>query len=427
MDPAASVNPLGWALGLAVTLANAFLIGRNLTRDSHSHSDSATTARNPGQRKPGLRDSMLFALAGAIAAVANQPLLTASFFLGGTLILAVARWQNQVPRGLTSELAVLLCFGLGYLSLTEHLALAAAVGIISAALLSEKESLHRFATSTLSDAEFTDTLKFLAVVFIIYPLLPEGNYGPYGFFAPRKIWFFIILVSAVSYFGYFFAKFFSEKHGRLLTAILGGLASTTAYTGAASKMVAEDPAHAVPIVRAALLANSIMFPRMFILIAVIDHDLALRASPVLAVMTATGLLAAWWLGRSGERPAVTQSRHFSNPFALRPALKFGLLFTAVLFITQLGRDVFSQEGQWITGLVGGLLDVDAVVLSFSEAFRDGKFGAVDVTSACVLAGFANAIFKSILAFYSRQPAFYLRLMAGFLLIFSAGGLALVLL
>jgi len=416
VDPATSVPSYHWALGLAVALANAFLVGRSLSRETE-----------PPVRKPGLRDCLLFSLGGALASVAAQPLLTACLLFSGTIILAVARWQNQPPRGLTSELAVLLCFLLGYLSLTQHLALAAAVGIICAALLAEKQSLHRFATSTLSDAEFTDTLKFLAIVFIIYPLLPTGTYGPYGFFEPRKIWFFIILVSAVSYFGYFFAKFFSEKNSRLLTAILGGLASTTAYTGAASKMVAENPALAIPMVRATLLANAIMFPRMFILIAVIDRPLAFRAAPVLLVMTASGLLAAWWLGRSGERPAVTQSRHFSNPFALRPALKFGLLFTAVLFITRLGGQFFDRDSQWITGFIGGLLDVDAVVLSFSEAFHNGNMGPEPVVGACVLAGLANALFKSALAIASRQKAFSFRLIAGFALIFGAGGLALVLL
>jgi uncharacterized membrane protein (DUF4010 family) len=411
-----SVPSYHWALGLAVALANAFLVGRSLSRETESQ-----------VRKPGLRDCLLFSLGGALASVAAQPLLTASLLFSGTLILAVARWQNQAPRGLTSELAVLLCFLLGYLSLTQHLALAAATGIISAALLAEKKSLHHFATSTLSDAEFTDTLKFLAIVFIIYPLLPAGTYGPYGFFEPRKIWFFIILVSAVSYFGYFFAKYFSEKNGRLLTAILGGLASTTAYTGAASKMVAETPSIAIPMVRATLLANAIMFPRMFILIAVIDRPLALLAAPVLLVMTASGLLASWWLGRSGERPAVTQSRHFSNPFALRPALQFGLLFTAVLFITRVGGRLFDHDSQWITGFIGGLLDVDAVVLSFGEACRNGHMSPDSVVGACVLAGLANALFKSSLAFASRQNAFSFRLIAGFALIFGTGGLALVLL
>jgi uncharacterized membrane protein (DUF4010 family) len=395
--------------GFVVAIAIGFLIGRNLVDPKHVHAG-----------KPGIRDCLLLSLFGGAAALLSQPLLTFGLLLASAAIFIAARRANPQPRGMTSELAALGAFTLGYLSLTGRLATAAALGIVIAAILAWKEDLHRFARGVISNEEYSDTLKFLALIFIIYPLLPAGAYGPYQFFDPRKIWFFIILVSAVSYFGYFFARFLSEGQGRLITAVLGGLASTTAYTGAASKMVVESPALATTMVRPTLVANAIMFPRMAVLLAVLDGGLARQALPVLGLMTVVGLLAAWWLGRSGERPTLAHAPDFRNPFALRPALKFGILFALVLFITKVGH-AFLGDGGWPwTSLLGGFMDVDAVLLSLGESHDRGHMAASSVTFGIILAGAANAVFKSILAVASRQPAFYLRLIAGFVLIFSAG-------
>lgn len=408
------------APGLSVALAIGLLIGRNLV----------DPAPDPGRRgKPGLRDALLLALLGGASGLLAQPLLTGALLVAAGAVLVAARLGAQAagaagPRGMTSEFAVLGAFVLGHLAVAGSAALAAALGIAAAALLARKEDLHRFAATTISNREYGDTLKFLALVFIIYPLLPPGAYGPYGFFDPRKIWFFIILISAVSYCGYFFARFLGGGRARIATALLGGLASTTAYTGAAARIVSETPALAHAMVRPTLLANAVMFPRMAALLLVLDTRLALRCLPLLAAMAAAGLLAAWILGHRGERPCVTQSPDFPNPFSLRPALKFGVLFAFVLFLTKAGQDAWGSGGWRITSVLGGFMDVDAVLLSLGDFFKAGRLGTGEVGLGLVLAAAANAVFKTLLAAASRQPAFFLRLAAGFLLIFTAGALFL---
>ena len=106
--------------------------------------------------------------------------------------------------------------------------------------------MRRFVRTAISDREYIDTLSFLALIFIIYPLLPTGSYGPFEFFEPRKIWRFVILVSGVSYVGYFLTKFTGGERGALLTAIVGAIASTTAYTTGISRVVADSPEGAIP-------------------------------------------------------------------------------------------------------------------------------------------------------------------------------------
>ncbi len=74
---------------------------------------------------------------------------------------------------------------------------------------------------TITAQEFNATLGFVTVVLVIYPLLPAGTFGPYAFFSPRQVWMFVILISSISYIGYFLEKFLGEEKGLVYTAILG--------------------------------------------------------------------------------------------------------------------------------------------------------------------------------------------------------------
>ena len=42
------------------------------------------------------------------------------------------------------------------------------------------------------------------------------------FSKPSQVWKFVILISSISYLGYFFQKFLGEEKGLIYTALLGG-------------------------------------------------------------------------------------------------------------------------------------------------------------------------------------------------------------
>jgi uncharacterized membrane protein (DUF4010 family) len=403
------LNPQSDGVGFLIAIAIGFLLGR-------------TRERGAGETpKPGIRDFVIIALLGGVCARIDSIAITVALAAAMTGVLLVTRFQHPERTGVTTELAAVTTFLLGYLCLTPLRPLGAALGIILAGALAAKEELHQFALRTISQREFGDTLKFLALIFVIYPLLPSGAYGPFQFFEPRRIWIFVILVSGVSYVGYFLTKFLKPGKGELLTAVVGGLASTTAYTGGVAKAVAESPGSAVPLARAALLANSIQPPRLLLLAAITAPPLAWRALPAFVAMTVAGLFAAWILGRSGTATRTTKATAtFKNPFALGPALKFGVVFTVVLFLTRAGREYLGDRGQFITSALGGILDVDAVLLSVANVFKDDQAVTRDTILAVILAVATNAMFKSALGFSSHQPAFYLRLIAGFLIMIGAG-------
>jgi uncharacterized membrane protein (DUF4010 family) len=410
----ALTGPDSPVLGFLLALAIGFLVGRT---------------REPGPGfppRPGMRDFLIIALLGAVAGHVGNPAITIALFAGVIGALLVMRAQHPERSGITTELAAAATFALSDLCLTPDRQMGAGLGIVLALILAERDQLRQFVREAISDREYIDTLSFLSLIFIIYPLLPTGSYGPFGFFEPRKIWLFVILVSGVSYVGYFLTKFIGSERGELLTAIVGAIASTTAYTAGISRAVADAPESAVPAARYSLIANSILFPRMLLLVAVVSPALAIAATPAFAAMMLAGFAAAAILAHVPLKKggAVAQST-FLNPFSIGPALKFGVGFTIVLLATRVAKHYAGYGGQMVVSAISGLVDVDAISLTLAAFVQAGTSAARDAVIGLTLAAGVNAIFKSGLARTSHQPAFYLRLMAGFAIMFAVGAIAIV--
>ena len=401
-------SPDSPVIGFILALAIGFLVGR--TREPEIGKP----------QRPGTRDFLIIALLGAIAGHLANPGISIALLAATTGALLMMRAHHPDRSGITTELAAIATFAIGALCLTQEREFAAALGIVLATILARRDQLRRFVHEGISDEEFIDTLSFLGIIFIIYPLLPTGDYGPFHFFDPRRIWLFVILVSGVSFVGYFLTKFTDPVRGGLLTAVVGALASTTAYTIGISRAVEEAPESAVPAARNALIGNSILFPRMALIVAPICPELAMALIPAFGAMTLAGFLSAFALGRPGKQEAGVSASIFRNPFALWPALKFGIVFTAVLLFTRTAKHFLGNSGQMLVSGISGLVDVDAISLTLAGFVRSGTTTPRDAVVGLTLAAGVNAIFKSVIAQRSGQTAFYLRLIAGFVIMFAVG-------
>jgi uncharacterized membrane protein (DUF4010 family) len=406
-------GPNSPALGFLLALAVGFLVGRT---------------REPGPQgppRPGLRDFLIIALLGAIAGHSGNAAIAIALFAGTIGAVLVMRAHHPERNGITTELAAMATFALAALCLTADRQFGAGLAIVLAAILAERDELRRFVRDAISDREYIDTLSFLGLIFVIYPLLPSGSYGPFGFFKPREIWLFVILVSGVSYVGYFLTKFAGSERGALLTAIVGAIASTTAYTTGISQAVRESPGSAVSAARYSLIANSILFPRTLLIIAIVSPVLALAALPAFAAMMLAGFAAALLLAPATAKKSAVADSTFRNPFSILPALEFGLVFTVVLLVTRVAKHYAGSGGQMVVSAISGLVDVTAISVTLASFVQSGTSAARDAVIGLTLAHAVNAIFKSIVARTSHQPAFYLRLMAGFAIMFAVGAVVIV--
>ncbi|MGC8795362.1 MAG: MgtC/SapB family protein, partial [Bryobacteraceae bacterium] len=342
-------------------------------------------------------------------------------------LLAVFHYQSPERSGITTEMAAVATFCLGYLASAPGVsfgsALAIGLTVAITILLEAKRAMHRFIRETITEQEFTDTLRFLAVIFIIYPVLPQGGIGPEGIFVPRQVWLFVILVSSVSYVGYFLEKFLGPRAGLRLAGVLGGLASSTAATASLARGSAEEPENQGLYWQAILLANAMQFPRVLAILGAVNPPLAQRLAPALVVMTAAALLLARFAASAGPWEGQAPRLHVRNPFRLGPALRFGAWFAAIVLLEKAASRAAGRLGVLLVSAAGGSVDADAAALSLSDLLKSGGLDMRTSTGGVLLTLVGNAVVKTAMAAQAGAAGLARRLGLAFAVMFTAGALA----
>jgi uncharacterized membrane protein (DUF4010 family) len=353
-------GPVGMRLVLALALG--FLVG--LERES---------ARADNRRLifGGVRTFPIVSLFGFACAWLQQ--LGVGWMMPGgllaTLVLSAVSYASKLREGrlgVTSEISALLTYVVGAMTLLTDIRLAMALGVINTILLSEKSALEAL-VERVDKVEFLATLRFLLVTFIIYPVLPDTEFTAYHL-NPARIWRVVIMVSSFGFVGYFLVKKFGHRTGLWLSGLLGGIVSSTAASIMLGRMVQHQAARAVEALQAALLAGSMMYLRILVLVGLFNFALAEALAWRLAALAALGLLlAASARGRPtaavAPEPRPTPVR---NPFEIQTALVFALLFVALTVLTQLVKTHFGYAGVLSLAGFSGLVDVDPFTLSLAQ-------------------------------------------------------------
>lgn len=379
------------------------------------------------ERHAGIRDFLFIGLAGGICGLLENTILSAAVLLSITALLVLFHAQTAGRTGITTEIACVGTFLLTLLTADQRVSygptLAVGLTILAAFFLGARKALTNLAREGITASEFNDTLLFLAVVFIIYPVLPEGSFGPYGFFHPRKIWIFVILVSSITYVGYFLQKYLGESRGLRLTAILGGMASTTAATLTFSQGARDDRSRLADYTWATIIANAVQFPRLLVVLVAVSPMLGRDSAAMLTAATLAGWLAAALLARTSVTGAASRRVKLRNPFEFRSALKMGAIFAAVLFVVRWVAETAGERAILLSSALAGSMDLDAVVLSMADLLQEGRIreNFAQVTIALAIA--ANAVVKTGIAFAIGGSSLGWRLAVAFASMFAAGALA----
>lgn len=376
---------------------------------------------------PGIRDFLLIGLVGGICGLLRSiPLAVAALATIGVL-LAVFHYEERRKRtGITTEMAAVATFGLGFLTASPGLSfgppLAIGVTIAVVVFLEMKTFLQRLVRETISEGEFNDTLRFIAVALVVYPLLPPGSYGPYNAVTPRQVWMFIILVSSIAYIGYFLRRFLGEEKGLAYTSVLGGLASTMAVTLQFARASRRHPEDTHTYWWATVMANTVQFPRTLVILLLVNTDLALVSLPPLAAMLAAGIALSWLLARAERAAGKHQLSVGGNPFRLRPALQFGVLFLGIVFLSKVAAIRLGTGALYGTSALGGVVDPATVAASVSDLLAVKQISLSTAEAAVLVALLANAILKLTLAAAFGCRGFAWRMAASMGVLFGLGGL-----
>ncbi len=377
----------------------------------------------------GLRDIVLTSAMGWITGRLDEPLIGIAVMLGIVALMIVHRPRTESHIGVTTEFAVISVFLMSYaLGLTREASLVVlivALSIALALLLDAKSTVKRVFKEVITEKEVADAIRFLAIIFIILPLLPDGRFGPYEFFSPRTLWVAVILVTGVSFVGYFLEKFLGLKLGTWLVAVLGGMVSTTVMTQTFAKQAAANPDRLRIAWQAATLSNSIQFPRLLILLLVTAPGLAQMTVVALLPAFAAGLIMSAIIGH-GPVTVGDAKPPLQNPLRLWPALQFAVYMAGVSIVGAVLYDVLGDGGLYLTSAIGAILDVDAIALNAADRVGAGIMDLQAGQIVLVIAVGSNMIVKSILAATSGSFQFFIRMLFSFAVMFAAAALGLLL-
>ena len=162
-----------------------------------------------------------------------------------------------------------------------------------------------------------------------------------------------------------------------------------------------------------------MFARVLIEVSVINTTLLRQVWLPITAAGLVGLLYCgylYFLGRTTEKEDV----QFSNPFDLISAIKFGLLYALILLISRTAQMYLGDTGLYLSSVVSGLADVDAITLSMAELSRSGLLQADKAGLAIVLATMSNTLVKGGIALTIGSVTLRKSLSPAILMILAAG-------
>ncbi|MDD3793457.1 MAG: MgtC/SapB family protein [Candidatus Gracilibacteria bacterium] len=382
------------------------------------------------------------------------------FFIAGTLFIIglfiVVYYSYSIYKekqfGLTTELASIVTFFLGVFVMLGYVQIAIIMSIVLTFLLSSKGLIDRI-LEKVSREELNNTIKFAVISIVVLPLLPNEKFSIsdiltyIGYTNPLNnsilnldflnfygIWFFVVLMSAISYAGYIMSRVIGEKGSILASGAIGGLVSSTAVTASMSESSKKDLKNTSMYVVSTLLASTIMFVRVIIIVLFFNINmLSSIIYPSLFMLLGMILYMVYFYFSSKDRDLHIENLNFeekkySSPFSIVPALKFASFVVFIKFVAGVGalyKDVWGDYFFYILGIISGLADVDAISQTMAVDSIDGKVGLEIAAMTIIIAVISNNLVKGSIAMKFGEKKFGFAVMMGFVVSMIMGIVGMV--
>jgi uncharacterized membrane protein (DUF4010 family) len=258
--------------------------------------------------------------------------------------------------------------------------------------------------------------------------VPNQNFGPppLDVINPYKIWLMVVLISGLNFASYLLVKVVGAEHGLVLTGFLGGLVSSTAVTLGFSQRSLQEPGQSSPLALGILIAWTVMFVRVVVVVALVGRAVAIDLVPAIAVLLVPSLVACvilWRRQPPAERATVSAGE---NPFELMEAIRFGLVFGVITFVAKAAEVYLGTAGLYLAGAVAGLTDVDAISLSMANLASGGGASVSVAARTIMIAVMANTLVKALMAGFLGAPALRRIILPAGGAILAAGALGMLL-
>ena len=290
----------------------------------------------------------------------------------------------------------LLVYVLGPIALTQPPWVAVGVTVATVLVIGTRERMHSFVRLIPQDEVLTAG-KFLILVGIILPLVPDTRLIATAPLTPYHIWLAVVAISGLAYLTYLVQRYRPTKGGALLPALLGGAYSSTATTVVLAKRQREARRQRPELSAGIIAATAIMYLRLAVLVALFSLPLTARLLPALSFLFIAGAAWAWWEWRKIE-PESTEDLAIpaANPLQLTTALIFAALFMAISLVTVWVELIFGQAGILTLAALVGASDIDPFVLNLAQGGAPGM-SITALAAAVLIAASANNLAKAVYA------------------------------
>lgn len=376
-------------LSFLVAVLLGFLIG--LERERKRETQGSIFA--------GIRTFPLIALFGAIVGTLSwtiSPWVLVGSFVPVAVLIALAYWRETAGTkvGGTTQFAVLVAYGLGVMAGYGAYVAALAGAVVATGMLSLRTELRRLA-GAVSQEDLYAVVQFAVVSLVVLPLVPNETFGPWGVWNPRTIWWLVVLISGLSFIGYAASKVIGATRGIGWSGLLGGLASSTAVTMSFSERSKKQQSLDIVYAIGVLAASAVMIPRLWVLLGVLQPRLILPTLIPLGVLFVITTIGGLSVLRERKRERLEGAR-VTNPFQLKTALQFALLFALILLLAKAAEEYLGTRGLYIASALAGVTQLDAITLTLAHQVGTG----LDVNVAArglAIAAATNSLFKAGLA------------------------------
>jgi uncharacterized membrane protein (DUF4010 family) len=383
--------PIDLAERLALLLALTLFLGLAF-EEIYKRDDTAI----PG----GIRTFPLVGLAGAMLYII-EPQRALAFIAGllaiGVWLYAFLRLERPAEAGAGRTLIIpvtnLLVYVLGPIALTQAAWVAIGVTVAAVLLIGTRERMHGL-VQQIPQEEVLTAGKFLILIGIILPLVPDTRLIAAAPVTPYQVWLAVVAVSAISYLSYLVQRYRPIEGGALVPALLGGLYSSTVVTVVLAREERQEAIGRAEAAAGIIAATAMMYPRTAVIIAFFSPALALRLVPALIFLSIAGGLLAWWEWRKIEPGS---SKKFAipttNPLQITAAVIFTAVFVGVSLATTWTESTFGQAGVFGIAALVGVSDITPFLLSLAQGGAPGMDLSA-LAAAVLIAASTNNLAKA---------------------------------
>ena len=352
----------------------------------------------------GVRSFTISCIAGMLSSYLAQTIhigiliVTLAFFAIISILFIYVKNVVLKQAGITGPIALYCTFLLGILISYDFYLLSVVGAVILTLLLAEKQPLHSFATN-LTDEEILSAVRFMAVVFILFPITPDELF--FGVINPRWILLIVIFVSTISFISFVIMKRMGTGRGIFLSGLLGGLVNSEATTGALASMARKKKSLVEQSYVGIILANASMLIRNLAIALIVDPSgrvLYLMAPPQIAIT----VFAVATVLKSRKDTTTDEVIKLQSPFSLSPAIKFAVGFAGLSIFSKFANMWAGLAGVYAIAL-GGLISSAVVTASVTALAVSGLVPYSTAALTAVLASIISTGTKIMFVRWSGPP------------------------